>query len=67
MALTHHSDCRSSAEKAVGPIWSWPIQHVQSAEKNPDGLEKITDGFDDGQSISTNPEHTQRARVSDDR
>jgi hypothetical protein len=35
MALTHHSDCRS------------PIQHVQSAEKNPDGLEKITDGFDD--------------------
>ena len=35
--------------------------------KNPDGLEKITDGFDDGQSISTNPEHTQLARVSDDR
>jgi hypothetical protein len=27
------------------PIWSWPIQHVQLAEKNPDGLEKITDGF----------------------
>ena len=53
--------------KSVGPIWSWPIQHVQSAEKNPDGLEKITDGFDDGQSISTNPEHTQLARVSDDR
>ena len=31
-ALTHYSDCRSSAEK--GPIWSWSIQHVQSAEKN---------------------------------
>ena len=53
MARTHHSDCRLLAEKAVGLIWSWPIQHLQSAEKNPDGLEKITDGFDDGRSHST--------------
>ena len=42
-ALTHYSDCWSLAEKAVRPIWSWPIQDVQSAEKN-------TDDFADGRS-----------------
>ena len=49
-ALTHHSDCQSSAD---GPIWSWPIQHVQIGWKNPRRLEKITGGFDDGRSHST--------------
>ena len=47
MALTLHSDCRSSAGKPVGPFVSWPIQRVQSAEKNPDA------GLEDGQSHST--------------
>ena len=55
-ALTHHSDCRSSAEKAVGPIWSWPVQHVQS---NTDGLKKVTDGFDDGRSHTAHTGQTQ--------
>ena len=54
-ALTHHYNCRSVAEKAVGPIWSWPIQHVQSAEKNTDGLKR-----------SQTPV-TELARLSDDR
>ena len=35
VALTHHADCRWSAEKAVVPIWSWLIQHVQSEERKP--------------------------------
>ena len=30
MALTHHSDCRTSAEKAVGAIRSWPMGSKRS-------------------------------------
>ena len=48
-------------EKAVGPIWSWPIQHVQLAEKNNGVLKRSQAAL----TTANRTAHTEQTRVTE--